>query len=83
MLWIEPRIAVATLILYSPQLFLVPRIQAAINRRVQRRIVLVREMGEDVVQEAARAATPAMRARQYEERIRKIYRQQVRIAYLS
>jgi ABC-type bacteriocin/lantibiotic exporter with double-glycine peptidase domain len=83
MLWIEPRIAVATLILYSPQLFLVPRIQAAINRRVQRRIVLVREMGEHVVQEAARAATPAMRARQYEERIHKIYRQQVRIAYLS
>ena len=83
MLWIEPRIAVASLILYSPQLFLVPRIQAAINQRVQRRIVLVREMGEHVVQEAARAATPAMRGRQYEESIHKIYRQQVRIAYLS
>jgi ABC-type bacteriocin/lantibiotic exporter with double-glycine peptidase domain len=83
MLWIEPRIAVASLILYSPQLFLVPRIQSAINRRVQRRIVLVREMGEHVVQEAAKAATPDMRARQYEERIHKIYRQQVRIAYLN
>jgi ABC-type bacteriocin/lantibiotic exporter with double-glycine peptidase domain len=83
MLWIEPRIAVASLILYSPQIFLVPRIQAAINRRVQRRIVLVREMGEHVVQEAAKVETPATRAGQYEERIHKIYRQQVRIAYLS
>jgi ABC-type bacteriocin/lantibiotic exporter with double-glycine peptidase domain len=83
MLWVEPRIAAASFVLYCPQLFLVPSIQAVINRRVQRRIVLVRELSEHLIQDSSESETPEERVQQYEERIHDIYRQRRRIAYLS
>jgi ABC-type multidrug transport system fused ATPase/permease subunit len=83
MLWVEPRIAAAGLVLYSPQLYVVPKIQAAINRRVQRRIVLVRELGQQIVEGADASPTAeAADATQYERRIDEIYRHRKRIAYL-
>jgi ABC-type multidrug transport system fused ATPase/permease subunit len=82
MLWVEPRIAAAGLVLYSPQLYVVPKIQAAINRRVQRRIVLVRELGQQIVEGADASQTAEVDATQYEQRIDEIYRQRKRIAYL-
>jgi ABC-type bacteriocin/lantibiotic exporter with double-glycine peptidase domain len=83
MLWVEPRIAAASLALYSPQIYVIPKIQAAINRRVQRRIVLVRELGQQIVDAADGGETAEAREAQYEKSIREIYRQRVRIAYLS
>jgi ABC-type bacteriocin/lantibiotic exporter with double-glycine peptidase domain len=83
MLWVEPRIAAASFVLYCPQLFLVPSIQAAINRRVQRRIVLVRELSEQLIQDSTESETPEARVQQYDERTHDIYRQRRRIAYLS
>ncbi len=83
MLWVEPRIAAAALALYSPQLYLVPRIQTAINRRVQRRIVLVRELGQQIVEDAHEPQSADRRRPEYDRRIHDIYRQRVRIAYLS
>ncbi len=83
MLWVEPRIAAASLVLYSPQLYVVPKIQAAINRRVQRRIVLVRELGQQIVDATDGGETAEAHEAQYETSIHEIYRQRVRIAYLS
>jgi ABC-type bacteriocin/lantibiotic exporter with double-glycine peptidase domain len=83
MLWVEPRIAAASLVLYSPQLYVIPKIQGAINRRVQRRIVLVRELGQQIVDAADGGETADAREEQYERHINEIYRQRVRITYLS
>jgi ABC-type multidrug transport system fused ATPase/permease subunit len=83
MLWVEPRIAAAGVALYAPQLYVVPRIQAAINRRVQKRIVLVREVGQQIVESADTSQTAEANAKQYEQRVDEIYRQRKRIAYLS
>jgi ABC-type multidrug transport system fused ATPase/permease subunit len=83
MMWVEPRIAAASLALYSPQLYVIPRIQAAINRRVQRRIVLVRELGQQIVDAADSGESADEREARYEKHIHEIYRQRVRVAYLS
>jgi ABC-type multidrug transport system fused ATPase/permease subunit len=83
MLVVEPRIAAASLALYSPQLFLIPRIQAAINRRVQRRIVLVRELGQHIVEATDGPQTAGGPDARYEANIGEIYRQRIRVAYLS
>jgi ABC-type bacteriocin/lantibiotic exporter with double-glycine peptidase domain len=83
MLWVEPRIAAASLVLYSPQIYVIPKIQAAINQRVQRRIVLVRDLGQQIVAAEDGGETAEAREARYEKSISEIYRQRVRIAYLS
>jgi ABC-type bacteriocin/lantibiotic exporter with double-glycine peptidase domain len=83
MLWVEPRIAAASLVLYSPQIYVIPKIQAAINQRVQRRNVLVRDLGQQIVDAEDGGETAEAREAQYEKSIHEIYRQRVRIAYLS
>jgi ABC-type multidrug transport system fused ATPase/permease subunit len=83
MLAVEPRIAAASIILYSPQLFVIPRIQAAINRRVQRRIVLVRELGQHIVEAADGPRSGGETGARYEANIGEIYRHRIRVAYLS
>lgn len=82
MLWIEPRIATASFVLYLPQLYVVPRIQAAINRRVEKRIVLLRELGQQLVDEADPSHTTEADAKRYDQRIDEIYRQRKRVAHL-
>ena len=82
MLWIEPRIATASFVLYLPHLYVVPRIQAAVNRRVEKRIVLLRELGQQLVEETDPSQTTEADAKRYDQRIDELYRQRKRIAYL-
>ena len=53
MLVVEPTIAVVSLLFFVPQIVLVPIIQRFVNRRARRKIELVRELGEHIVEDAA------------------------------
>jgi ABC-type bacteriocin/lantibiotic exporter with double-glycine peptidase domain len=49
MLYTQPSLALASLVLFSPQFVFVPLMQAAINRRVQSRINVLRQASVDVL----------------------------------
>jgi ABC-type bacteriocin/lantibiotic exporter with double-glycine peptidase domain len=53
MLVVEPTIAVVSLLFFVPQIVLVPVIQRFVNRRARRKIELVRELGEHIVEDVA------------------------------
>lgn len=52
LLWVQPEIAAIAALVYLPQMILVPKVQAAINRLSRRRTVLMRAMGQSVVDAA-------------------------------
>jgi ABC-type bacteriocin/lantibiotic exporter with double-glycine peptidase domain len=49
MLVVEPTIALVSLSFFLPQMLLVPLIQRVVNRRAARKVRLVRELGEQIV----------------------------------
>lgn len=75
MLWVEPLIALVSLIFFVPQMVLVPIIQRAVNRRAKRKVQLIRSVGESIVEEAETRADPEA----YGARIDDVYR--TRISY--
>jgi ABC-type multidrug transport system fused ATPase/permease subunit len=52
MAWLQPTIALVCLLLFLPQIFVVPIFQRAINRRAAERIGAIREISGDVVEGA-------------------------------
>lgn len=54
MLVVEPTIALVSLCFFLPQILLVPLIQRFVNRRAVRKVELVRELGEQIVDSAVR-----------------------------
>jgi ABC-type bacteriocin/lantibiotic exporter with double-glycine peptidase domain len=75
MLVVEPMIALVSLVFFVPQLIFVPLLQRLVNRRARRKVELVREVGELIVE------TPAARNSDYEDRLQRIYR--VRLQYYA
>jgi ABC-type multidrug transport system fused ATPase/permease subunit len=67
MLLLNPQLAMLIALAFSPQIIFVPMMQRAINRRVQARIVVLREAGTDIVESHEHpehaAATEAKSAR--------------------
>jgi ABC-type bacteriocin/lantibiotic exporter with double-glycine peptidase domain len=53
MLVVEPTIALVSLGFFVPQIVLVPMIQRFINRRARRKVKLIRELGDQIVDRAA------------------------------
>jgi len=49
MVHLQPSIALVSLLVFSPQLVFVPMMQAAINARVERRILVLRDVTGDIV----------------------------------
>jgi len=49
LLWVEPLIAVLAILIYSPQIFLVPKIQRNVNRLSRRRTRIMRQLGSEAV----------------------------------
>jgi ABC-type multidrug transport system fused ATPase/permease subunit len=49
LMWVDPRIAVLALLIYAPQMVLVPRVQEEINRLTRRKTALTRKLGRDAV----------------------------------
>lgn len=75
MLVVEPMIALISLLFFVPQLIFVPLLQRLVNRRARRKVELVREVGELIVE------TPAAQDTDYEDRLQRIYR--VRLQYYA
>ena len=58
LVYLEPWLAALSFLVFAPQLVFVPLLQAAINRRVERRVLTMREVSEGIVREgAARSAS--------------------------
>ena len=57
MAYLEPRLAIVSLLIFSPQLVFVPLLQRAINRRVEARVLTMRAISEGIVRHAG--AIPA------------------------
>lgn len=47
--WVEPRIAVLAVLIYTPQALLAPKIQYTVNRLARRRTRIMRKLGREVV----------------------------------
>ncbi|HET7362933.1 MAG TPA: hypothetical protein VFJ70_05085 [Burkholderiales bacterium] len=65
LLYLEPWLAALAFLVFAPQLVFVPLLQGAINRRVERRVLTMREVSDGIVREgsAASAASSAQHAR--------------------
>ena len=55
MLYLEPMLAALSFLVFAPQLVFVPLMQAAINRRVERRVLTMREVSDGIVREVQAA----------------------------
>jgi ABC-type bacteriocin/lantibiotic exporter with double-glycine peptidase domain len=49
LIWVEPQIAALAILIYAPQIFLVPKIQRNINRFSRRRTRIMRKLGREAV----------------------------------
>ncbi len=61
MLYIQPLLAAVSIAIFSPQFVFVPLMQRAINRRVQSRILVLRETSVDVLPKGIDEAETALR----------------------
>jgi ABC-type multidrug transport system fused ATPase/permease subunit len=53
MVYLEPWLAALSFFVFAPQLVFVPLMQAAINRRVERRVLTMREVSDGILREAS------------------------------
>jgi ABC-type multidrug transport system fused ATPase/permease subunit len=53
MVYLQPWLAALSFLVFAPQLVFVPLMQAAINRRVERRVLTMREVSDGIVREAS------------------------------
>jgi ABC-type multidrug transport system fused ATPase/permease subunit len=51
MVYLQPWLAALSFLVFAPQLVFVPLLQAAINRRVERRVLIMREVSDGIVRE--------------------------------
>jgi ABC-type multidrug transport system fused ATPase/permease subunit len=77
MLYMQPLIAVIALALFIPQLFFIPVLQGAINRRTKSRIKTLRALTVDIVDKGASKA--GVREESYRGRVGDIYRLNMQI----
>lgn len=80
LIWVQPEVAGLATLVYLPQIFLVPRLQNAINRLARRRTVLQRTIGQNVI-EMGKTEQPHHHTRREHARIlaNQIFRTRIRI----
>ena len=61
LMWVQPLIASFAIVIYLPQLLIVPATQRAINRYARRHAKLVRKLGDHIVDEALIRGDPVRR----------------------
>ncbi|MBT8436826.1 MAG: hypothetical protein KJP11_05605, partial [Gammaproteobacteria bacterium] len=49
LVWVEPRIALLAILIYTPQAFLAPKVQQIVNRLARRRTRIMRKLGSQTV----------------------------------
>jgi ABC-type multidrug transport system fused ATPase/permease subunit len=64
MLYLQPKMALVALVVFTPQLVFVPLMQRAINKRVAVRIATLREISGGMIRETSAAAPEAVHAGQ-------------------
>jgi ABC-type bacteriocin/lantibiotic exporter with double-glycine peptidase domain len=77
MLFMQPLMALVALALFVPQVFFIPVLQGAINRRTARRIKTVRALAVDIVDRNHGEAT--QREKTYRSRVSDVYRLNMQI----
>lgn len=77
MLYMEPLMALTAILLFIPQVFFVPVLQEAINRRTEERIRTLRALAVEIVDADNGAAEE--RERQYRRRVSEVYRLNMQI----
>jgi ABC-type bacteriocin/lantibiotic exporter with double-glycine peptidase domain len=84
LIWVQPEVAALATLVYLPQIFLVPRLQGAINRLSRRRTVLQRTIGENVI-EMGTTEHPQHHSRRQHARVlaSQIFRTRIRIYKLK
>ncbi|MBV9188933.1 MAG: ABC transporter ATP-binding protein [Betaproteobacteria bacterium] len=60
LLYLEPLLAGLSFLVFAPQLVFVPLLQSAINRRVERRVLTMREVSEGIVREGGRRSAASL-----------------------
>lgn len=73
MIYLQPWMALTSLVLFLPQLVFVPFLQRAINRRAAARIQVVREVSAGLIEDGRHAATARARSL-FERRVDEIFR---------
>lgn len=73
MIYLQPFMAMTSLVLFLPQLVFVPVLQRQINRRAAARIQVVREVSAGLIEDGRHAATTRARSL-FERRIAEIFR---------
>ena len=77
MLFMQPWMALVAFLLLCPQVFFIPFLQEAINRRTKRRIKTLRALSVDIVNETADQA--GVREKTYRRRVGDVYRLNMQI----
>ena len=77
MLFMQPLMALVALALFVPQIFFIPVLQGAINRRTAKRITTVRALAVDIVDRSNGEAE--QREKTYRSRVRDVYRLNMQI----
>ena len=70
LLYLEPWLAGLAFLVFAPQLVFVPLLQAAINRRVERRVLTMREVSDGIVREGGERSA---RSRAQQSRIDHVF----------
>jgi ABC-type multidrug transport system fused ATPase/permease subunit len=83
MVVLQPGMTVFSLILFSVQVFFIPRLQRAINRRAAGRIKVMREVSGTLIDDFAHRPTAANRHRVFGERIDRIFKLNMQIYWLK
>lgn len=92
MMVVEPLIALVSLAFYVPQIIVVPWLQRFVNRLTQKRIELIRELGDQVVADGEADGdstrdddehTPKDRQNNFENDLKRIYRNRIRLYCLK
>ena len=81
MLWVQPLMALAGIAFCMPQLYFVPRIQGAINRRAKKRIQVLRALSRQVT--AGEDGESSENERRAMKRINEVYGLKIRIFLLK
>jgi ABC-type multidrug transport system fused ATPase/permease subunit len=83
MLDLQPWMAFFSIVLFSVQVFFIPRLQRAINRRAAGRIRVMREVSGAMIDDFAPGSTPPNQRRAFAERVNRIFGFNMQIYWLK
>jgi ABC-type multidrug transport system fused ATPase/permease subunit len=83
MLDLQPWMALFSIVLFSVQVFFIPRLQRAINRRASGRIRVMREVSGALIDDFAPGPTPDNQQRAFVERVNRIFGLNMQIYWLK